>query len=304
MQNFIGGGNHTSIVCTTGLYASRQKILFSALNSSLAITAFLGNVLIIAALQKVSCLHPPSKLLLGCLASTDLCVGLIAQPLHVAFLTSPEHSITCYYFYAASNCTCVFFGGVSLLTITAISVDRLLALLLGLRYRQVVTIRRARIIVAMFWFSSMISPLVYIYSVHGSISVACTSTFFCTVISTFCYTKIYLTLRHHRAQVQEHVNQDQQNGGGIALNIARYRRTVSSALWVLLTLVVCYLPYAVMAIFAIMRVRAQFLDLAWELALSLIMLNSSLNPLLYCWKMREVRQAVKNTISQIWCFSK
>ncbi len=303
MEHLNRGGTNTSIVCTTGLYAYRQKILFSALNSSLAITAFVGNVLIIVALQKVSCLHPPSKLLLGCLASTDLCVGLIAQPLHVAFLTSPEHSITCYYFYAASNCTCVFFGGVSLLTITAISVDRYLALLLGIRYRQVVTLTRARIFVVMFWFSSMIIPLVYIYSVHGSISVACTSTFFCTVISTFCYTKIYLTLRHHRAQVQDHVPQDQQNGGGIALNIARYKRTVSSALWALLTLVLCYLPYTIMGIFAVMRVRTQFLDLAWELALSLVMLNSSLNPLLYCWKMKEVRQAVKNTISQNWCFS-
>ena len=45
----------------------------------------------------MSSLHPPSKLLLGCLASTDLGVGLVAQPLYVNVLLSPKHSKHCYY---------------------------------------------------------------------------------------------------------------------------------------------------------------------------------------------------------------
>ena len=31
-----------------------------------------------------------------------------------------------------------------------------------------------------------------------------------------------------------------------------------------------------------------------------VILNSSVNPFLYCWKMREVRQEVKNKIKQLW----
>ena len=45
-----------------------------------AITSFPGNLLIIVALQKVTSIHPPSKLLFSCLALTDLCVGIILQP--------------------------------------------------------------------------------------------------------------------------------------------------------------------------------------------------------------------------------
>ena len=285
------------------LCARHQKIFISALNSTLAITAFLGNLLIIVALQKVSSLHPPSKLLLGCLASTDLCVGLIAQPLHVAFVTSPDHCIRCYYLLTAFNGMSVILGGVSLLTITAISVDRFLALVLGLRYRQVVTLRRARIFVIISWISGFIPPSVYIYSVRGSVIFACTTTLLCTITSTFCYTKIYLTLRHHQAQVQDQVHQEEENGGEMRLNIARYKKTLSSALWVQITLLVCYFPYAIVAaIFAIMGLRTQFYDLAWELSVSLTMLNSSLNPFLYCWRMQEVRQAVKDTVRQFWCF--
>ena len=48
-------------------------------------------------------------------------------------------------------------------------------------------------------------------------------------------------LFHHRVQIQKHSHRGQQNGHGL-LNIARYKKTVPSALWVQLTLVTCYLP--------------------------------------------------------------
>lgn len=96
--------------CMTGLCGTHQKILYSALNSTLAVIAFLGNVSIIVALQKVSSLHLPSKLLLGCLASTDLCVGIITQPLHVALLASQEDSQARNYLLNVFNSLAVMFG--------------------------------------------------------------------------------------------------------------------------------------------------------------------------------------------------
>ena len=65
-----------------------QLILISAFNIFLSVTAFLGNTFILVALFKQSSLHPPSKLLYRCLATTDLCVGLITGPSHVAYLLS------------------------------------------------------------------------------------------------------------------------------------------------------------------------------------------------------------------------
>ena len=124
------------IGCMTGLCGTHQRIVYSAVNSTLAVIAFLGNVWVIVALHKVSSLHPPSKLLLGCLASTDLCVGMITQPLHVALLVLPQDPQARNYILMVFNILAVMFGGVSLLTLTAISVDRFLALLMGLRYRQ------------------------------------------------------------------------------------------------------------------------------------------------------------------------
>ncbi|KAL9960297.1 hypothetical protein ACROYT_G033741 [Oculina patagonica] len=306
MENLTEDGNHTTVqqlFCPTGLYGVHLKIFISAFNIPLCITAFLGNVLIIAALKKVRLsLHPPSKLLFGCLASTDLCVGLITQPLYVTYLMSPQHSKCCYYAVAVFITLGLIFCGVSLLTLTAISVDRLLALLMGLRYRQVVTSRRAWGLVATFWLLCVSIPFIP----RVQLSIALIILLLCILTSTVCYIKIYLTLRHHRAQVQDHVNQGQPNGGGISLNIARYRKTVSSALWVQMTLLACYLPLGIMTVLSLIGgsfVRTQSSEFTGAVIITLFLSNSSLNPFLYCWKMREVRRAVKDTIKQFRCFS-
>ena len=138
MVNYSEDGNHTTIqqmYCMSIYYEAQRRITISVVNIPLSITAFLGNVLIIVALRKVSSLHPPSKLLLGCLASTDLCVGLISQPLYATALMLPKHSNLCFYVNVLTFFTgAIFIGAIlSLLTLTAISVDRLLALLLRLR---------------------------------------------------------------------------------------------------------------------------------------------------------------------------
>ena len=110
-------------ICLSGLIETHQQIVISALNIPLSLTAFLGNLLIIIAFHKPSSLRPPSKLLLGCLATTDLCVGLIAQPLFVIHLMSSEHYKRCYYVQLILDVAGAIFVGVSVLTVTAMSVD-------------------------------------------------------------------------------------------------------------------------------------------------------------------------------------
>ena len=283
--------------CTSGLGAA-QKIFNLALTLPLSISAFLENVLIIVALKKVSSLHQPSKILLGCLACTDLGVGLISQRLHSAYLMFPDHSKGFYYFNTIGAILC----GVSLLTMTAISVDRLLALLLGLRYRQVVTVRRVWALVVNLWVFSTFNAMVIFYSFRIATGIACAMLLLCIAISTFCYTKIYRTLRLHQTRVQDQVHQGQPNGGGIPLNKARYKKTVSTALWVQMALLSCYLPYGtVVSFISITRMGTPELRSAWTLTVYLVLFNSNLNPFLYCWKMREIRQTVKDTIRLFCC---
>ena len=281
-----------------------ELIFLSALNIFLSIAAFLGNTLILVALHKETSLHPPSKLLYRNLAITDLCVGIITEPLLVTYLTSVVNRRwdSCYYTVLAL----IFLGNtlcaVSLLTLTAISVDRLLALLLGLRYRQVVTLRRTCIIVFGFWILSIVGSSTIFWNPHILLWYQYIGTALCLVTAIFAYTKISYTLRHNQIHVQNHVAQGQPSQA-IPLNIARYRKAVYSALWVQGTLVICYLPNTI-AVFLTPQTGVPLsIYLARELAASMVLLNSSLNPLLYCWKIREVRQAVKETLRQVFCRS-
>ena len=278
-----------------------ELIFLSALNIFFSVTAFVGNTLILVALHKETSLHPPSKLLYRNLAITDLCVGIIAEPLAVTYFTSVvnERWDICHHANWAKDFSSYTLCSVSLLTLTAISVDRLLALLLGLRYRQVVTLRRTCITAIGFWILPMVASSTLFWNSPIRSWCQYMGTVLCLVTTIFAYTKIFFSLRHNQIHVQNHVAQGQPSQV-IPLNITRYRKAVYSAMWVQGTLVACYLPYSIASILALQREISLSVYRALALTLSLVYLNSSLNPLMYCWKIREVRQAVKGTLRQLF----
>ena len=269
-------------------------IFIAALHIFLSITATLNNALILFALRNVSSIHPPTKLLFRCLAVTDLCVGLISQPLFIYYI------ITIYldigdYTLDLWRLVVFFFAMllvVSTLTSAAISVDRLLALLLGLRYRHVVTLCRIRVLIACFWFIAVFNAsLACVASIQFRFKVLLASWYaflaliiVSIVISTLSYAKIFFTLRHQQAQVRDHVQPEQSSTVRSVLNIARYKKTVYSVAWIQFAMLACYCPYIVMVFlnhFGNIDDSTE-VEVAGEVSLCLLFLNSSLNPVLYC----------------------
>ena len=178
------------------LIQGRRNIFLAALNIFLSFAASLGNVLILMALHKESSLHRPSKLMFCCLAITDLCVGLVTQPMLVSELIFDINEMRhqCNYISKFVTITSIVFSGVSLTTVTAISVDRLLALSLGLRYRQVVTLRRVGAILSCFWLLCVVGSLMETISTFSNIfsKVRSIIIILCIITSVYCYTKIFL----------------------------------------------------------------------------------------------------------------
>ena len=308
--NITGSGTQTRtferLVCNPVWVGEfkQQCISFSAVNILLSITATLGNSLILVALHKESSLHPPSKLLYRCLATTDLLVGLVTHPLYATYWMSlvHEHWSLCRYAREASYITGFTLCGVSLFTMAAISVDRLLAMLLGLRYKEIVTLRRTYIILAIFWVVCLVAGL----SSHLNYRITFWNTLIsissCLVISAASYTKIFRALSHHRAQIQDHAQQQPSRPN--ALNMARYRKAVYNALWVQLALIVCYVPqFTVRIVIFLSAKRFSNFFLIYGMAIVLMFFNSTLNPFLFCWKISEVRRAVKQTIRQAICYA-
>ena len=308
MENSSAISDHKNtiqqLLCTAHSSGSQLTFL-SAINVFVSITAILGNTLILVALHKESSIHPPSKLLYRCLAITDLLVGLMLEPsltaYYVLVATEQRSSNLCFYFATIATVSFTSLSAVSLLTMTTISVDRLLALLLGLRYRPMVTLGRVRALITSFWIVSLGFAVMTIWEFSIGKSFNYTLILVCIFVSLFCYLKISFTLRQNQIQAQQ--PQGQPIGGGIPFNITRYRKTVTTAIWVEVTLIACYLPYSIVIAIITIRGSSPFLDAIWESTASFLCLNSSLNPLLYCWKIKEVKQEVKNTIRQFLCLS-
>ena len=173
-----------------------QLIFIAVINIFLSITALLGNTLILAALHKETSLQPASEILYCNLAITDLCVGVIVQPVSAVYSLSEvnEKMIICYYRGLTGFIAAVILCLASLITVTTISVDRLLVLSFGFKYREVITRKRANIIVVAIWVLSTVGPFSCAY-------VAITVSL-CLFTLLFSYTKIFLALRYYQIHVQ------------------------------------------------------------------------------------------------------
>ena len=306
MVNLTEGGNVTvmetllSANIRVGLY-----IALAAVNIVLSITASLGNILILIALRKVTSIHPPTKLLFQCLAITDLGVGLISQPLMAArslivYIKNLDLKFWNIFFHLLFRSSSIIFSGVSVFASTALSVDRLLALFLGLRYRHVVTLKRIRAVLACGCLALLLTVLVWNLRGNAGKSMIMISWTLYLIISLFSYTKIVLRLRQHQSSVRDSVQQGQANTGGMPLNLERYKKTVVSIALVQLALVICYFPCNIVLFLFHLRRIPPGIDkiLLYCTNVTLLFLNSSLNPFLYCWRIKEIRQAVKATIKR------
>ena len=295
MENLTEGENVTVMKTLLSANIRIEIIAVAAANILFSITASLGNILILIALRKVISIHPPTKLLFQCLAITDLGVGLISQPLMATlFLLTDNIDIEiwkiCSQLHSSLSITLC---GVSVFASTALSVDRLLALFLG--YRHVVTLKRIRAVLASGCLALLLTVLVWNFRTKPAGIIITIFLTLCLIISLFSYTKIVLRLWQHQSSVRDNAQEGRANTLGSPLNLERYKRTVVSVALVQLALVICYLPFNIFNTLIHLKGIHPNIYFLYHFTTTLLFLNSSLNPFLYCWRIKEIRQAVKAT---------
>ena len=267
-------------------------------NILLAVTASCGNILILIALQKELPLSGQTRVLFRSLATSDVCVGLVSQPLFAASILLIGHErrwdicrFMRYFTYVISTTLC----GVSLLTLTAISVDRLLVLLLEFNYGTIVTQVRMKAAIACFWIISVTISMVYLKSRRIFFLVTAVVIILSVTISVCSYFTIFLILRRRQNRIGD--NEHQINLRLRQKRSQRIKRTVYGVLWVHFALVVCYLPFSVVEVMSAKTGTTLPTFVAGTCLATLIYFNSTINPFLYCWRIRDVRRAVKRVFS-------
>lgn len=290
--------------CTSQSYQDQLPIFLtgllvtnSVLNSLLSLATVIGNILILMSLNRTSRVHAASKALYLNLAVSDLGVGLFVQPAFVGFLaTGSAKPEICQFFVIVLDVAGTISVGVSLQILSAISVDRVLAIRLKMRYKEVATLFRTRFVLVACWLVSTFLALMVFVSREFVYLSQILVIIMCIGVSTVSYVIIFHTLRRLQRQVQNLGPGD----GAVQnpFNINRYKKSVSTALWVYGSLLACYLPF-ILSTAAQVSVgsKTTFIGAKW-FTLTLIYMNSTMNPILYCWKIQEVRESVKEIIKR------
>ena len=275
----------------------------AALNVPLAVATTVANLVVLLAIRSVTSIRLPSKLLLCSLVITDLGSGFVVAPQFAAFLflrAIYSGSVQCP-LHMSLAVTGTLSTTASLLSLTAICVDRYAALFFHIKYKQIVTTRRVCTVLAFIWTFGLLLALLSVTNTkfrHAvRISVGSVSLL---VISVVCM-KIYRRLRAQQIQPQG-PDQAQQQAGN-TLNMARYRRTASAVLMVFLLFLICYLPFWSSVAVRLVIDRTALSLYLWGFSYSLVLLNSLLNPFVYCLRLPEIRTESEKQLRKLFCRS-
>ena len=286
-----------------GLYST--LVTNCIFNVFLFYTAIALNIITIQALRKTSSLPRTLKTLLLSLAASDLGVGLLAHPMFLAHLIIRIQQNTSDDAYGAvfaifSNTLAI----ASFFSVVAITVDRFLAVHLHLRYQELVTHKRVIAVVISIWvispFLSLLVPAARLDWIPKKVPWIMFEAIdaVCFITTGFLHYKIYASVRHHTDQIQalqvqeEAQNREMKNALGL-------RKTALATFYIYFLFLACYVPIFCVNLAELFCDETALIQHLRYYVFTLMLSNSSLNPLIYSWKMRHIRHAVINILRSV-----
>jgi len=121
--------------------------------------------------------------------------------------------------------------------------------------------------------------------------------FFVVLLNIFLMLKISRFLRRHLAQIQA-----QQQSAQPTINMPRYKKSVNTMYYITGAFILCYCPLLFTQT-TLMVTRKTGIErfIAETLSEILLMLNSLLNPVIYFWRIHEMRNAVVQLMRSVRC---
>ena len=279
--------------------------VFSGLHLAFSLVAILGNLLVIHALRKASSIPANLKKFFLSASFSDLAVGLFPQltlgiivAVMLKMATNKNYNFD---FFCPSILNIGYFAffllaWASLLNVTAIAVDRLLAVSLQLRYQELFTPKRVVIALVSVWLTSGVSASIFISLSSNNNIVATIIEFVGPVLITVAYTRIYKVVRYRQNQIQSQLELPNAK----ARELLREKKSALNSLIVYVVFLARFLPYLCLEMLLLTNsFRISFL-VAEHVIFFLVLLSSSLNPSVYCWWYREIREIMNCTLKNIF----
>ena len=272
-------------------------ILTCILNAVFSLATCCGNCVILHAIRKTQELHSPSFILLFNLALSDLLVGLICQPLFVAYhIAEFADNFRVYCTFRVSQVISAYITtGISLCTLSAVSFDRLLALTLHLRYHTVITVHSVFQTVLILWMSAIAVVISKFWMPWNKWVifpfVICITA---SLVTTLSALKIVQIVRRHQRQI----NQQQQSVQRHTVNVIKSRKSAVTVLYVYGLFLIFYLPFLATLCAESFIGYTLTAKITNDYVTTVGFMNSCLNPFVYLWRIRKIGRAVKRTLTR------
>ena len=283
-------------------------VLNCVVNSFLSYATVMLNIVLIVALRRTSSLPKTLKALILSVAVSDIGVGLLVQPLYIARLLMEIKNTNHHWKETYKDVDRTIgrtLGYVSFFGVTTISVDRFLAIHLHLKhqdlltYQEIVTYKRVVATVILSWLLGASLALTEVLSSeHVANLVGVSVVLVCLFTMGLIYFNISTVVRRHTVQVHAQPAQAVAPNEENRSNFERLRKTAVGTFYVYLLFLACYLPIAIVILTGRKRNKKRRHLMIY--AHTLLYLSSSLVPLVYCWKFRHIRCAVKNILLNIF----
>ena len=250
----------------------------------LILVALAGNTLVCVAFYRTSSLRSVTNVFIVSLAATDIMVALFSIPIWLSVRLSRclvpfRCNVHVYGLWLSLE---ILFSAASIINLSAISIDRLIAITSPLKYPSIVTKTRATVgLLAIWLFAGLLATLVIARWKYYSVFVFVVA--FCAPLTVmlYSYTRIF---RVALSQVRRVFPAHQQ------VHIKREYKAARTLAIVMGTFIICWAPFFLMNILVNFYEGLHVSIETTDAIKALHYTNSALNPIIYSCSNRDFRR--------------
>ena len=277
--------------------------------------ATIGNIIVLVLAWKFRSLREPCYMCVISLAVTDLLVGLIVQPVHAVFRIIS--------YLQMNNCPLRFtyvFGSylvfnLTIFNVALISIDRCIAVTKPYLYPDIATKRNYSIVISLMWVCLIVTTLVQrIIPLYFTVFLQAVMIVVPFVIILICYSVIYLVVLGHRRRIIKQTSSVLMRKHSVKSKIAntsvvtytdskqlavsplkqKKNKRPNTSVVIIIAVMICYTPQVILWIYRGIfggKIVHFFLVDTW--LDTIVFINSTMNPLIYCYRLPDFRAAFR-----------
>ena len=224
------------------------------------------------------------------LAVVDILVGITVEPLNSASYWSKNTDVLFfYYIFAVLSCVC------SIVSISALMLDRYIATSRPFKYRSLVKPNRIRKVLLIIWLFSIhfsILPLVGWRSANFQVYLYSLGVLSPTAIALLSYCGLLRALKENTANL--HTSTERKEATHVRQTVEREHRISMTVFIMLMVFLVAWCPFVVLEFLLVYceNCRSEKLLLARDITLTVGFFSSGINPGLYAWRVPNFRHGL------------